>query len=90
MQETVRMHHPSDVSELAVEPRVRGIACVEDETLAAAETIGEEASVGRHLVLRVVRPVVSARDGDSSHESTVTIGRGSDIEDREEIRLRCV
>ena len=69
----MRIHHPGDVSELAVEPRVRRIACVEYETLAAAETIREESTVRRHFVFGVMRPVVAARDRDGSYKSTVAI-----------------
>jgi len=70
-QETVRMHHPGDVAELPIEARVRWIACVEYETLAGAETIGEEPGVRGHFVLGVMGSVVAARDGDGSYKSTV-------------------
>ncbi len=84
------MHHAGDVAELAVEPRARGIGRVEDECLAAAEAIGEEAAVRRHFVLGVVRAVVPTGHRHRRHQPAVAAGAGSDIEDREKIRLRRV
>ena len=69
----MRMHHPGDVAELAVEARVRWVACVEYETLTAAETIREESTVRRHFMLGVMRPIVAARDWDGGYEATVPI-----------------
>jgi hypothetical protein len=84
------MHHPGDVSELAVDPRVSGIARIEDETLAAAKPVGEEPTVRWHLMFRVVRAVLATRHRHCIHKSTVAIGRGPHIEHREEIGLRRV
>ncbi len=83
----MRVRVALDVAELGGDAGLLRLAQVEDESLPALESVGEELAVRRHLVLGVMVAVAKARDGDRRHQAAIATVVLGDVKDGEEIRL---
>ena len=84
-QVTVRVHHAGDITELPVEPWRGRVAHVEDEGPTRSEAVDEQASVGRHLVLAVMRAIPAAGHRHRGDEPSVPAGVLGHVEHSQEV-----